>query len=96
MFNKCAVVVDDDQPVLSLISDLAEIVGFSADVVLTDYRMPEMNGLHLAREIRKADHFISKQMALDNGVTDFLRKPFDFAALEAKLHSLLEQEKVLT
>lgn len=126
MPSKRAVIVDDNPNVLSLISDLTELMGFDVqtfqcpvkalsflkqhdtDIVLTDYRMPHMDGLTLTREIRKinlsvpimmitadADNFLFKQTALNSGVDDIISKPFDFAVLDAKLQCLLKQERVL-
>jgi two-component system, sensor histidine kinase and response regulator len=71
----------------------------SFDAVLTDWNMPVMNGLELLRQIRANERlrFIPVIMvtvetdreqirsAFEAGVSEYLVKPFDLAALEAKL-----------
>jgi response regulator RpfG family c-di-GMP phosphodiesterase len=71
------------------------------DMVLTDFIMPEMNGITLVKEIRKIYEHIPiimitaidddqtlKNEALLSGATDFLTKPFDEAELRARTTNL--------
>jgi len=65
------------------------------DIVLTDYMMPELDGLQMSREIRKEDATIPIIMvtaleniamlreALDLHITSFLKKPFSSKSLFA-------------
>ena len=69
------------------------------DLLITDWNMPEMNGLDLVKEVRKID--ASKAMpilmvttvagkedivtALKAGVNNYMVKPFDTATLRAKI-----------
>ena len=69
------------------------------DLLITDWNMPEMNGLDLVKEVRKID--ASKTMpilmvttvagkedivtALKAGVNNYMVKPFDTATLRAKI-----------
>lgn len=64
-----------------------------ADVIVTDLRMPEMNGFELLSEIRSVDNDIPVLVmtgyssvenaveAMKRGATDFIKKPFDFEEL---------------
>jgi len=69
------------------------------DLLITDWNMPEMNGLDLVKEVRRID--ASKSMpilmvttvagkedivtALKAGVNNYMVKPFDTATLRAKI-----------
>ncbi|WP_274650906.1 response regulator transcription factor [Paenibacillus humicola] len=67
------------------------------DVVVTDIRMPLMNGLELIERIRKEfgyiqtimltgyDDFEYARKSLQNGAVDYLLKPIDFHELKASL-----------
>lgn len=67
------------------------------DIVLTDWNMPVMDGLTLLKEIRSRDKDVPIVMitteaertrvvtAIENGVSDYLVKPFTADALNAKL-----------
>ena len=64
-----------------------------ADLIITDLRMPEMNGIELLAEIRGRDTevpviIVTAHSSLDSaidalrlGATDFLKKPFDMEEL---------------
>ena len=71
-----------------------------AEVVITDWMMPEMGGLELCRRIRevKCPHYVYVAFltvingktryleAMDAGADDFLHKPLDREQLKARLH----------
>ncbi|RMH41192.1 MAG: sigma-54-dependent Fis family transcriptional regulator [Deltaproteobacteria bacterium] len=72
------------------------------DVVVTDLRMPGMDGLELLRRVRDDRPDIDVVLmtaygtveaavdALQHGAADFLTKPFSFRVLEARLRKLAE------
>lgn len=92
----------------------------SPDLVITDYKMPNMNGIEFTKNLHKIPDChdtpvmmitIMKEKsilyeALDNGVTDFLSKPFDTKEYQSKCKNLLsigkrqanlkQQHKLLT
>ena len=69
----------------------------NADVVITDLRMPKMNGFELLTELREIDENIPVLVmtgyssvenaieAMKRGATDFIKKPFDFSELKAMI-----------
>lgn len=69
----------------------------SADIVITDLRMPEMNGFELLSELRAIDENVPVLVmtgyssvenaveAMKRGATDFIKKPFDFTELKLML-----------
>jgi two-component system chemotaxis response regulator CheY len=69
----------------------------SFDLVMTDWNMPEMNGIDLLRKIRGINKQVPVIMittegekcrvveAIQAGVSDYLCKPFEFEALRAKI-----------
>ncbi len=75
----------------------------TADLIVTDFTMPGMNGLELVERLRAvsdyrdipivmitgSDDASLHSQALDIGVTDFLRKPIDVAEVKARLRNLL-------
>jgi len=74
-----------------------------ADVAVVDLRMPDVDGIEVARAIRAADEacpiiLISGAATIDSaieagklGVRDYLTKPLDFARFEALLASIRGQ-----
>lgn len=79
------------------------------DLIITDYAMPEMDGLTAFKKIRTIDPtlkavFISGEynLAIDEelinlrakGVADFLCKPFDFKTLNALVEGMANQSPV--
>ncbi|MEM9589120.1 MAG: response regulator [Planctomycetota bacterium] len=75
--------------------------GTGFDLVLTDWNMPNMNGLELVTEIRQRGHKHPIMMittesekaqvlrAIQAGVNDYLVKPFDQEMLTLKLERVL-------
>jgi CheY-like chemotaxis protein len=75
----------------------------ACDLVLTDWHMPELDGLGLVQEIRKQPRYAklrvimitsdavmsSVQLALDAGVDDFLMKPFSPDALADRIQDVM-------
>ena len=73
------------------------------DVLITDWNMPEMCGLDLVKEIRKADALKAMPIlmittvsgkedivtALKAGVNNYVVKPFDAGTLQAKITQLV-------
>ena len=73
------------------------------DLLITDYKMPEMNGVELIQEIRAIDGAEDVPMvvvtvvnersvryeALEAGATDFLSRPFDHYECQARCRNLL-------
>jgi two-component system chemotaxis response regulator CheY len=74
------------------------------DLVLTDWNMPNMNGLELVNAIRGTGSKVPIMMitteaekgrvleAIQAGVNDYLVKPFDQSQLQAKLERVLPQQ----
>lgn len=74
-----------------------------ADLVITDIRMPVMDGLALLTEMRAGgmdtdviivsghDDFAYAQQALRQGAADYLLKPVELEALEESLHRWLQK-----
>jgi len=83
--------------------------GFSPDIILTDAEMPIMDGLELARMIRKSedieDHFTPIILvtaytdlahifaARDAGINEFLAKPVSATELYRRIDSVIEKPR---
>ena len=80
---------------------LAYIRENGADIILTDYSMPQMDGITLLKEIRRtlrdvpiimitaAENDMTLELeALESGVIDFLTKPINIAKFTAKVRNL--------
>ncbi len=77
-----------------------------ADVVITDLRMPGMNGFELLSEIRKVDAEVPVLVmtgyssvenaveAMKRGASDFIKKPFDFAELRLLMERTLKAARL--
>ena len=84
---------------------LEEFKGWSPDLVITDLRMPNMDGLELCRRIRtesripiivlsvKGEETI-KVEALDAGADDYVTKPFNVNELLARVRAALRRTAV--
>lgn len=77
--------------------------GRNADVVILDVMLPGVDGIDVARELRKAGRFMPVLMltalnrpedvlrGFESGADDYLPKPFDLAILMARINSLLRR-----
>jgi len=78
----------------------------TVDIVLTDYMMPNMNGIEVVKYIRNSmpelpvviitavgDDPNIKLEALQSGATDFLTKPINVHEFQARLNNLAELRK---
>jgi len=84
---------------------LQEMKNWSPDLVITDLRMPNMDGLELCREIRtesrvpiivlsvKGEETI-KVESLDAGADDYITKPFNMNELLARVRAALRRAAV--
>src|SRR5213596_3677843 len=75
-----------------------------ADMILTDYKLPEFDGVQLVRQLRALPHCVDvpivvitvvddrriRYQALEAGATDFLIKPLDEHETRARCANLLE------
>ena len=76
---------------------LAAFKESNADIVITDLRMPSMNGFELLSELREIDENVPVLVmtgyssvenaveAMKRGASDFIKKPFDFTELKLML-----------
>jgi len=91
---------------LNPIEGLEHIKQYGCDIVITDYMMPELDGVELIKEIRKFDKSIPIIMltavgddidlqieALNYGATDFLNKPINAPVFKARVVNLLTLRK---
>jgi two-component system, chemotaxis family, chemotaxis protein CheY len=81
---------------------LARFVSFRCDGIVTDLRMPVMDGLTFVREVRKLNATVpivavtsandreNVVAAIESGVNDYLIKPFAAGDVRKKLQRLLE------
>ena len=80
------------------IEALGKLASLPIDIVLTDWNMPEMDGLEFCRRVRESDmHFIyliivtardSRQdivRGLESGADDYVTKPINFDELRARM-----------
>jgi DNA-binding NtrC family response regulator len=86
---------------------LHQIANFEFDAVVTDLRMPEMDGLSLLHEIRKQDPVLpvilitafgsieSAVEAIRDGATNFVPKPFKMNTLKTIVDKAIEQKWVM-
>lgn len=77
-----------------------------ADLVVTDLRMPEMNGFDLLNELRQIDPEIPVLVmtgyssvenaveAMKRGANDFIKKPFDFQELRLTIERTIKAQKL--
>lgn len=86
---------------------LAAIETSPPDLIITDYKMPIMNGIEFTKKIRRLPNCKDTPImmvtiindravlhnALQSGVTEFLNKPFDKIECEARCNNLLSLGK---
>ena len=81
---------------------LAEANSTAFDVVLLDFKMPDMSGAECAQRLREIDHLKDRhtpiiavtaralpgdrEMCLAAGMDDYLSKPFTIEQLDQKIH----------
>ncbi len=87
---------------------LEEVRAQLFDLVITDYRMPGMDGLELVRRIRMVNDQVAVIMitaygtvegaveAMRLGAYDYIQKPFQLEELELKAERALEHRRLLT
>ncbi|MFO8024080.1 sigma-54-dependent transcriptional regulator [Thiohalophilus sp.] len=85
---------------------LSAFTNEGADLVITDLRMPDMNGFELLSEIRKIDTVVPVLVmtgyssvenaveAMKRGASDFIKKPFDFAELRLLMERALKATRL--
>jgi DNA-binding NtrC family response regulator len=79
----------------------------SFDLLLTDLRMPKLDGLGLLRSLKESERFIdtivmtahgsveSAVQAMHLGALDYVEKPFPLGAMEAKVAKALERRSLV-
>ena len=82
---------------------LEELEGRSADVVILDLGLPDMDGLDVCKSARSAGYQgaimivtarageLDRVVGLDFGADDYLAKPFGLAELQARVRALLRR-----
>jgi two-component system KDP operon response regulator KdpE len=89
-------VANDGETALEIVRD------FAPDLVITDLAMPNMNGIELCRNLRRASQVPilvlsvrgeerSKVEALDSGADDYITKPFSTGELLARVRAALRR-----
>lgn len=83
---------------------IAEAVTFTPDLILVDYRMPEVDGVQFLRDLRSHDEVKNtpvmivtvdpqlelRKSATDLGIQGFLVKPFSMGELMQSVRNLLQ------
>ncbi len=77
------------------------------DIILSDIKMPQIDGISLLKEIRKQNHavpivFISAHMdkdimleAIEYGVSGFIEKPFHYANIISLVNNILKKQQAI-
>ncbi len=86
---------------------LTDFAAGGADIVITDLKMPGMNGFELLSELRSIDNEIPVLVmtgyssvenaveAMKRGASDFIKKPFDFEELHLMVERILKSVKLV-
>lgn len=81
------------------------LAGQTCDIIISDYRLPGMNGLEFFRKVQKSHPHIIKILitaygtneviskAKNIGVDDFIEKPFTPEMIETSLLHLIEEQR---
>ncbi len=86
---------------------LAWLSAGAADVIITDYKMPNMDGAAFIAAVRKLPHCVDipvvvvtayedkefRYAALNSGATDFLLSPVDHEEFRARVRNLLTMQR---
>ncbi|HEY9734428.1 MAG TPA: response regulator transcription factor [Drouetiella sp.] len=75
------------------------------DIVLMDWQLPEMTGIEICKQYRAGggktpimmlsgnDSAAERQMGLDSGANDYMRKPFKLKDLSERMNKLINAVK---
>lgn len=86
---------------------LEKIGGHNIDAVITDIKMPNMDGIMLTREISRQypelpvmvmtafDEEYSAGIAISVGAREFIKKPFSLDEFAIRLHKMINDSKVI-
>ncbi|WP_232020256.1 sigma-54-dependent transcriptional regulator [Sulfuriflexus mobilis] len=106
MQRQCGKVGYDCRVFQSPLECLDKFASSGADIVVTDLRMPEMNGFDLLTELRNIDPEIPVMVmtghssvenaveAMKRGAADFIKKPFDFDEFKLTLERTIEAQRL--
>lgn len=106
MQRQCGKVGYDCRVFQSPLECLDKFPSAGADIVVTDLRMPEMNGFDLLTELRAIDPEIPIMVmtghssvenaveAMKRGAADFIKKPFDFEEFKLTLERTIEAQRL--
>lgn len=76
------------------------------DIILLDWRLPEVTGINVCKRIRSANdktpiilltalsNINNKVEALNSGADDYVTKPFSFAEVLARVNALIRRDKL--
>lgn len=106
MQRQCGKVGYDCRVFQSPLECMEKFASSGADIVVTDLRMPEMNGFDLLTELRNIDPEIPVMVmtghssvenaveAMKRGAADFIKKPFDFDEFKLTLERTIEAQRL--